>query len=195
MRLYNTLSRKVEEFKPLNPPVVNFYSCGPTVYDYSHIGHMRTYIGNDVLKRTLNYLGFKVNHVMNITDVGHLTGDDDTGEDKLEKGAKSTGKTVWEVAKFYTDFFLKTLEAVNVELPKKLVKATDHIQDMINLIKKIDDRGFVYQTDEAVYFDTSKFKDYGKLSGQKLEEKNEGRTRGSLPRPSKEKSSGFCTMV
>lgn len=192
MRLYNTLSRKIEEFNPLNPPAVNFYSCGPTVYDYTHIGHIRTYINNDVLKRTLNYLGFKVNHVMNITDVGHLTGDDDTGEDKLEKGAKSTGKTVWEVAKFYTDFFLKTIKSVNVVIPEKLVKATDHIQEMIDLIKKLEKKELTYQTDEAVYFDTSKLKDYGKLSGQKLEEKMKGAREDVYLDPEKKNPTDFA---
>ena len=106
MKLYNTLSRKTEEFVPLNTPNVSFYACGPTVYDFTHIGHMRTYTNNDVLKRVLTYLGYKVSHVMNVTDVGHLSGDDDSGEDKMEKGAKKYGKTVWDVAKFYTEFFL-----------------------------------------------------------------------------------------
>ena len=192
MRLYNTLSRKIEEFQPLNPPAVNFYSCGPTVYDVTHIGHMRTYINNDVLKRTLNYLGVKVNHVMNITDVGHLTGDDDTGEDKLEKGAEATGKTVWEVAKFYTGFFLKTIKAVNILMPDKLVKATDHIQTMIDLIKKLEKKSLVYQTDEAVYFETSKFKNYGKLSGQKLEEKKKGAREDVYLDPQKKNSTDFA---
>lgn len=171
MQLYNTLSRKIEKFEPLKPPTVNFYSCGPTVYDYTHIGHIRTYINTDVFKRTLNYLGFKVKHVVNITDVGHLTGDDDTGEDKLETGAKQTGKTVWEVAEFYTDFFLETIKQLNILLPDKLVKATDHIESMIKLIQKIYDKGYAYETDEALYFDVTKFKDYGKLSKQKIEEK------------------------
>jgi len=173
MNLYNTLARKVDKFEPLNPPEVTFYSCGPTVYDYTHIGHIRTYVNNDSLKRVLLYLGYSVNHVMNITDVGHLTGDDDSGEDKLEKGAEKSGKTVWEVATFYTDFFMQTMKAVNVMLPNSTVKATDHIKEMVKLIQKLEEKGFVYQTDEAVYYDTSKFKDYGKLSGQKLEDKKQ----------------------
>ncbi len=174
MNLYNTLSRKIEEFQPLHPPNVTIYSCGPTVYDYTHIGHMRKYINDDVLRRTLTYLGFKVNHVMNITDVGHLTSDEDAGEDKLEKGAKKTGKTVWEVAQFYTEYFFKSMDAVNVLRPTTVPKATDHIQDMIELIKKLDQKGFTYETTEAVYFDITKFANYGKLSGQKLDEKKQG---------------------
>src|SRR4030067_1674842 len=106
MRLYNTASRKIDEFKPINPPGVSFYTCGPTVYDYTHIGHLRTYVNNDVLKRTLNFLGYKVKHAMNITDVGHLTGDSDEGEDKMEKGAVKKATTVWELAKVYTDYFI-----------------------------------------------------------------------------------------
>src|SRR3990167_4936209 len=114
MKLYNTLSKKIEAFVPLNPPSVTLYTCGPTVYDYSHIGHARKYISDDILKRTLLYLGYEVKHIMNITDVGHLTSDEDAGEDKLEKGAKKAGKTVWEVAQFYTDFFLNSLKSTNV---------------------------------------------------------------------------------
>ncbi len=173
MNLYNTLGRKIEEFEPLNPPEVTFYSCGPTVYDYTHIGHLRTNVNNDTLKRTLLYLGYSVNHVMNITDVGHLMGDNDTGEDKLEKGAESSGKSVWEVATFYTDFYMKSVRAVNIMLPNSTVKATDHIKDMIKLIQTLEQKGFAYQTDEAVYFDVSKFKNYGQLSGQKLSEKKQ----------------------
>ena len=171
MKLYNTLTRKIEEFKPLNPPVVTFYSCGPTVYDFTHIGHMRTYTNNDVLKRTLTYLGSKVKHVMNVTDVGHLSGDDDSGEDKMEKGAKKFNKTVWEVAEFYTDFFFKTTDALNIIRPDIVCQATEHIDDMLQLINRLKQKGFVYETDEAVYFDVTKFNNYGKLSGQKLEEK------------------------
>ena len=171
MKLYNTLTKKVEEFVPQKGKTVTFYTCGPTVYDYTHIGHMRTYTNNDLLKRTLLYLGFKVKHVMNITDVGHLTGDDDTGEDKLEKGAKKAKKTVWEVAAFFTDYFFKTTDALNILRPDIVCCATDHIKDMIEMIKKLEEKGFTYKTKEAVYFDVSKFKDYGKLSGQKLEEK------------------------
>ena len=171
MKIYNTLTKKIEEFTPLHPPKVTFYSCGPTVYDYTHIGHMRTYTNIDLLKRTLVYLGYKVKQVMNITDVGHLTGDDDTGEDKLEKGAKKAKKTVWEVASFFTDYFFKNVYAFNIIPPDIVCCATDHIKDMIEMIKKLEKKGYTYQTKEAIYFDVSKFKNYGKLSDQKLEEK------------------------
>ena len=174
MKLYNTLNKKIEDFVPLNPPTVTLYTCGPTVYDYSHIGHARKYISDDILKRTLLYLGYEVKHIMNITDVGHLTSDEDAGEDKLEKGAKKAGKTVWEVAKFYTDYFFKILKNLNIINPEKFVYATDHIEIMTQLINQLSQKGFTYETDEAVYFDTSKFKDYGKLSGQKLQEKLKG---------------------
>lgn len=173
MKVYNTLTRKIEDFKPLNPPNVTMYTCGLTVYDYAHLGNMRTYTNTDVVRRTLNYLNFKVKQVMNVTDVGHLTGDDDTGEDKLEKGAQKQGKTVWEVAQFYTDFFLKTLNELNILMPDTLSKATDHIQEMIDLNIIIEEKGFAYQTDQALYFDTTKFESYGKLSGQKLEDKKQ----------------------
>jgi len=173
MKLYNTMSRKIEDFKAINPPLVTFYSCGPTVYDYTHIGHLRTFMGNDILKRTLNYLGFKVKHVMNITDVGHLTEDCDAGEDKLEKGAKRTGKTVWEVAKFYTEFFIKSIDDLNITRPNILAKAADNVEEMIKLITALKEKGFTYETEEAIYFDVLKFKNYGKLSGQSLEEKKQ----------------------
>jgi len=171
MKIYNTLTRKIEEFSPLNPPLVTFYTCGPTVYDYTHIGHLRTYVNNDLLKRTLKYFGFQVKHVLNITDVGHLTGDDDSGEDKLEKGAQKKGKDVWQVAQFYTDFFFQSINEMNIEPADILCRATDHIQDMIKLIEILQKKGFTYETKEAVYFDVTKFKNYGRLSGQKLEEK------------------------
>jgi cysteinyl-tRNA synthetase len=171
MKLYNTLSRKTEEFVPLNTPNVSFYACGPTVYDFTHIGHMRTYTNNDVLKRVLTYLGYNVSHVMNVTDVGHLSGDDDSGEDKMEKGAKKYGKTVWDVAKFYTEFFFKTTDALNIIRPNIVCNATEHVGEMIQLIERLKQNGYVYETKEALYFDVKKFKNYGKLSGQKLEEK------------------------
>jgi len=171
MKLYNTASRKIEEFKPLNPPNVTFYACGPTVYDYTHIGHLRTYVNNDVLKRTLGFLGYKVKHVMNITDVGHLTGDSDEGEDKMEKGAGKKGTTVWELARVYTDYFISSLDEMNIIRPDVFSNATQHIPEFIEMIKVLESKGFTYETDEALYFDVSKFKNYGKLSGQKLEDK------------------------
>lgn len=173
MFLYNTKTKSVQKFAPLKPPTVTLYACGPTVYDFSHIGHMRTFTNIDILKRVLTQHDYSVNHVMNITDVGHLTGDSDIGEDKMEKGAKKYGKTVYEVAKFYTEFFLQSIEKLNISLPNSLCRATDHVTDMIQLISTLEKNGFTYQTDEAVYFDISKYKNYGKLSGQKLEDKTE----------------------
>lgn len=174
MKLYNTLSRQIEEFKPLNNKIVTLYTCGPTVYDYVQIGNIRKYIGDDTLRRILQFLNYKVNHVENVTDVGHLVSDGDEGEDKMEKGAKKQGKTVWEVAEFYTKYFVDTMRQLNVLQPTTFCKATDHIADMIELIQKLEQKGFAYITDEAVYFDTRKFSGYGKLSGQKLEEKKQG---------------------
>ncbi len=174
LKFFNTLSRKVEEFKSLNPNQVGMYACGPTVYDYTHIGHLRKYIGDDILRRVLKANGFEVKHVMNITDVGHLTSDSDAGEDKLEKGAKEKNQTVWEVAKFFEDYFLKSINQVNILLPNIVCRATEHIEEQIKLIHKLTEKGFTYQTEEAIYFDTSKFSTYGQLTGQKLEEKKTG---------------------
>ncbi len=192
MKIYNTASRKVEDFQPLNPPTVTFYSCGPTVYSYTHIGHIRTYINNDVLKRTLLYLGYQVNHVMNITDVGHLTGDDDSGEDKLEKGAQKSGKSVWDVATYYTEFFINTLRAVNVMPADSIIKATDCIKEVIQLIRILMEKGYTYQTGEAVYFDVTKFAGYGKLSGQKLEEKKQQARENVHIDPNKRSAADFA---
>jgi len=171
LKLYNSLTRKIEPFKPINPPTVGIYTCGQTVYDYTHIGHGRKYVNDDVLRRTLSYLGYQVTHVQNVTDVGHLVSDADSGEDKLEKGAQKTGKTVWEVAQYFTDHFYHSLDKLNVFRPTVICRATDHIQEQIDLIKKIIDKGYGYDTSEAVYFDTAKFKNYSRLFSQKLEEK------------------------
>lgn len=192
MNLYNTLTRKIEKFQPQNPPQVTFYTCGPTVYDYTHLGHLRTYTNNDLLKRALNYLGYQVKHVMNITDVGHLTGDDDTGEDKLEKGAKRIGKTVWEVANFYTDFFFKSIDALNIIRPDIICRATDHIKEMILLIQTLEKKGYTYETKEALYFDISKFKNYGRLSGQPLEQKLKGVREDVYVDPGKKQPADFA---
>lgn len=171
LHLYNTKTRSIEEFKPLNAPTVTMYACGITVNNYTHLGHMRKYIGDDILRRTLTLLGYKVNHVMNITDVGHLTDDGDTGEDKLEKNAKKEGKTAWEIAAFYTQYFHTTMEQINVLPPVHETKATDHIKEMIALVETLIAKGFAYETDQAIYFDTAKDEQYGKLSRQKLEDK------------------------
>lgn len=174
LKLYNTLSKKVEEFKPLNPPKVGMYTCGLTVYDYTHIGHLKKYIGDDVLKRVLIVNDFEVKHVQNVTDVGHLVSDEDNGEDKIEKGARESGRTVWEVAKFYEEYSWKALAAVNIERPDVICRATEHIGEQVKLIEQLVKKGFTYQTDEAIYFDISKFPTYTDLSGQKLEDKETG---------------------
>jgi len=171
MKLYNTLSRTIEEFEPLNPPLVRMYTCGPTVYDYTHIGHLRKYIGDDILRRTLEMNGYEVKHVMNITDVGHLTSDQDAGEDKLEKGAKKFGKTPLEVARFFEEDFFKSIDAVNIKRPVIVARATEHISQQIELIKFLEEKGFTYRTKQAVYFDVSRFPNYTKLSKQELSEK------------------------
>ncbi len=192
MKLYNTLSRKIEDFTPLNPPTVTLYTCGPTVYDYTHIGHLRTYVGNDSLRRVLETEGYQVKQVMNITDVGHLVSDEDSGEDKMEKGARLSGKTVWEVAKFFEDHFWKSVEALNIERPNIVAKATDHIEEQIKLIHKLEKNGFIYQTEQAIYFDISKFPDYTKLSGQSLDEKSVGSRADVVVDPHKKNPHDFA---
>ncbi len=174
LTLYNTLTRSKERFKPLQPPQVGLYTCGPTVYNYAHIGNLRTYLFEDILKRVLIYNGFKVKHVMNITDVGHLTGDRDMGEDKLEKGAQREGKTAWEIADLYTTAFKKDLKQLNVLDPTLWCKATDTIGEQIGLIRKLEDNGFTYRTSDGIYFDTAKFEGYTRLSHQNLEALQEG---------------------
>jgi cysteinyl-tRNA synthetase len=175
LKLYNSLSRKVEEFKPINPSLVGMYTCGPTVYGFAHIGNFRSYATADLLVRVLKYNSYKVKFVMNITDVGHLVSDEDTGEDKMEKSAKKEGKTAWEVAKFYTDAFLADYDKLHYTKPDKLPKATDHIQEQIELVKRLEKQGFTYIISDGVYFDTAKLKDYGKLST--LDQINEGVSR------------------
>ena len=169
VRLFNTMSRKIEEFKPLEPGKVGFYGCGPTVYHYTHIGNLRSFIQNDILKRMLIENGYEVTHVMNITDVGHLTSDADSGEDKMEKGAARDNKSVFEVAKFYTDAFLKDFNDLNLIRPTHMPKATDYIQEQIDLIQQLEARGYTYKIeDDGIYYDTSKFPGYGKLTGGSL---------------------------
>ena len=164
LKLYNSLTKKVQEFKPIHPLQVGMYTCGPTVYQFAHIGNFRAYTTADLLVRVLQYNGYEVKFVMNITDVGHLVSDADTGEDKLEKSAKKEGKNVWEVAEFYTDAFLKDYDALNLTKPTILCKATDHIKEQIDLIKRLEEKGFTYKTSDGIYFDTSKFPTYGQLS-------------------------------
>ena len=174
MKVYNTLTRQKEEFKPIKDGEVGIYSCGPTVYSSPHIGNMYAYVCWDVLARTFKYLGYKVNNVINITDVGHLTSDADSGEDKMEKGSKKEGMTVWEIAKKYENEFLENLKELNIETPWKMPRATDHIVEQIELIKKIEANGFTYKTSDGIYFDTSKFSNYGKFANLNLEKLKEG---------------------
>jgi len=175
VRLYNTLSRKTEEFAPINFPGVGLYTCGPTVYDYPQIGNWRTFVFEDILRRSLEFNGYKVTHVMNATDVGHLTGDNvgnaDLGEDRMEKAAKREGKTAWDIAKFYIDDFVESMTILNIESPTYFIRATDHIKEQIDLIARLEKKGLTYQTGLGVYFNVAKFPDYGKLGGQKLVDK------------------------
>ncbi len=161
--LFDTLTRTKRKFIPLHSQT-GFYACGPTVYNYAHLGNLRTYIFEDILKRTLLVNNFKVNHVMNITDVGHLTSDADSGEDKMEKGAKREGKTVWQIAEFYTKAFKQDLKKLDILAPNKWTKATSHIKEQIALVKLLEQKGFTYRLDDGVYFDTSRLPDYGKLA-------------------------------
>lgn len=174
MKLYNTLTRKVEELAPQHAPEVTVYTCGQTVYDYSHIGHWFTYTRWDVLVRALWASGYDPNWVMNITDVGHLVSDADEGEDKLEKGARREGRTAWEVAAFYTDDFVKGMHELNMLEPNHMPKATDHIAEQIELIQKLEAKGFTYVIDDGVYYDTSKFPRYADFAKLDLEEQQAG---------------------
>jgi cysteinyl-tRNA synthetase len=174
LRLFNTLSRELEDFVPLQPGRVGVYACGPTVYNFAHIGNLRTYISEDLLVRTLRELGYEVRHVMNVTDVGHLTGDADQGEDKMLKAAREQGQTVWQIAEFYTRAFFEDCAGLNVQRPTVVCRATEHIEDMIALIRRLESRGFTYRAGGNVYFDIARFPSYGRLSGQNLEELKAG---------------------
>jgi len=174
MKVYNTLSRKKEEFKPINEKEVRIYSCGPTVYNYAHIGNLRTYIFMDMLRRVLEYNQYTLKHVMNITDVGHLVSDEDEGEDKMLKGAREQKKTPWEIAQYYTDAFIKDIKALNIEIPEIVPKATDHIPEMLEFVNGLVEKGYGYETSDGIYFDIQKFKNYGKLSRANLEEQLAG---------------------
>lgn len=174
MRLYNTLDKKVEDIEPLQPPNVSVYTCGPTVYDYPHIGNWFTFIRYDLLVRLLKANGMEPTWVMNITDVGHLVSDADEGEDKLEKGARREGKTAWEVAEFYSTYFINGLSRLNITQPDMLPKATHHIHEQIELIKVLEEKGFTYKTSDGIYYDTSKFPNYARLAQLDLAEQQAG---------------------
>lgn len=167
IRLFNTMTRKIEEFKPLVAGKMGFYSCGPTVYHYAHIGNLRTMIHNDILKRMFIENGYDVHHVMNITDVGHLTNDDDdSGDDKMERGAARENKSVYDIAKFYTDEFLRDYDDLNIIRPTDMPRATDYIAEQIDLVKKLEYLGYTYEIPgDGIYYDTSKFAAYGQLTG------------------------------
>ncbi len=174
MKLYDTLSRQKTEFVPLRPGRVGIYTCGPTVYMYAHIGNFRAYVFSDTLRRVLEYLGYQVEHVMNITDVGHLTSDGDTGEDKLEKGARASGRTPEEIARFYEAAFWQDADRLNILRPTRVCRATEHISDMIELIKRIEANGFAYKTSVGLIFDTGKYPDYARLARLNLAEQQAG---------------------
>ena len=169
LQLFDTYERKVRPFEPLTPGKVGIYACGPTVYNFAHIGNLRTYLFEDLLKRVLLRNGYEVNHIINITDVGHLTSDADTGEDKMELGAKRTGMTAWELAAFYTDAFQKDLKRLNVLDPSVWCKATDHIEEQITFIKELEEKEFTYRTSDGIYFDSRKLNNYGFLARLDIE--------------------------
>ena len=187
MELYNTLSGKKEEFKPLVENKVGMYSCGPTVYNYAHIGNMRSYVFMDILRRVLEYNNYKVKSVMNITDVGHLVSDADDGEDKMVKRAKETDKTPYEIAEFYTDAFFKDIKELNIKKPTLSTKATDNISEMIEFVEGLEEKGYAYETSDGIYFDIGKFDKYGELSKIDLE----GQQAGARIEVNEEKHSPF----
>jgi cysteinyl-tRNA synthetase len=174
LKLYNTLTRKKEEFQSLDKDSVRIYTCGPTVYSYAHIGNFRAYLFMDLLRRTLKYNGYKLDHLMNITDVGHLESDADEGEDKMEKAAKKENKDPYEIAKYYTEFFLRDMERLNIEKPERIVKATDHIKEMIDFVQELIDNGFAYETSKGIYYDISKLDQYPILSNRKIDDQIAG---------------------
>ena len=174
IRLYNTMTRRIEDFVPIKEGEVGMYCCGPTVYNYAHIGNLRTYIFEDLLHRTLVRAGYRLKHVMNITDVGHLTGDGDDGEDKMAKSAKESGRSVWDIAAFYTDAFFRDEKDLNIIRPDIVCKATDHIPQMIDIIKRLEKGGHTYISGGNVYFSIDTIDDYGKLARLNLDELKEG---------------------
>ena len=174
IKLYNQLTKSLDEFQPIEKDNVKIYTCGPTVYSYAHIGNLTSYIYWDFLVRTLELSGFKVNRVLNLTDVGHLASDADDGEDKLEKGAKREGKTVWEIADFYGAAFLKDFRSLNLVEPTKIAKATDYIEEDIKLVDLLTEKGYTYETSDGIYFDTSKFKTYADFARLDLDQMRAG---------------------
>lgn len=174
IQLYNTLTKTKEDFKPIEGNTVRMYSCGPTVYSYAHIGNFRTYVFMDTLRRVLEYNGYELKHVMNITDVGHLESDADEGEDKMEKAARKEKKDPYEIANFYTEIFLKDMGKLNIDKPEIITKATENISQMIEYVKEIIKNGYAYETSKGIYFDISKLDKYPVLSNRKLDDQIAG---------------------
>ncbi|MBI4426705.1 MAG: cysteine--tRNA ligase [Candidatus Kerfeldbacteria bacterium] len=174
LKLYNTLTRRLDNFQPINPPHVGLYTCGPTVYGTAHLGNLRTYVFEDVLRRVLEFNRFAVKHVMNITDVGHLTSDADEGEDKIERAARALKRDAVTIARQYENEFFRDLERLNVRQPTTILRATETIALQLELIKRLQEKGFTYRTSDGLYFDTAKFPRYGQLSGQRVAEKMAG---------------------
>jgi cysteinyl-tRNA synthetase len=174
MRLYNSIYKKVVDFKPLNPEVVTMYSCGPTVYKDAHIGNFRTYTLTDLIYRALKFYNYNVKFIMNLTDVGHLVGDSDEGEDKVEKSAREEGKSAKEITTYYTNKFLTDYDRLKLNRPLKFTKASEYIDAQIKLIRTLEQKGYTYKTSDGIYYDTSKFENYGQLSGIRLDSVKEG---------------------
>jgi len=174
LRLYNTKTRRVDDFEPLAPPMVTLYTCGPTVYYYTHVGHLRAYTNSDVLRRTLEYAGYTVRHAMNVTDVGHMTSDADEGEDKLEVGARREQKSPWDIARYYERHFFDTIARANIQPPHVVCRATEHVDQQIALVKRLEDKGLTYQTDVGVTFDTSRFPGYADFARLDLDGQQAG---------------------
>ena len=174
IKLYNTLTRTKEEFNPINDKEVRIYSCGPTVYSYAHIGNFRAYVFMDTIRRVLEYNGYKLKHVMNITDVGHLESDADEGEDKMEKAAKRENKNPYEIAKYYEEIFFRDMKRLNIERPGIVARATEHIPEMLEYVKKLIENGYAYETSKGIYFDISKLDKYPVLSNRNIDEQIAG---------------------
>lgn len=174
IKLYNSLTKQEEEFKPIKKKEVGLYTCGPTVYDYPHIGNLMAYIIWDLLKKVLRHEGYKVTHIMNLTDVGHLTSDADEGEDKLVKASRETGQNAWQIADFFIKVFRNNLYSLNIEEPTKFLRATDTIKQQIEFASALDKKGYLYKTEDGMYFDTSKIKDYGRLANLSKVDLQEG---------------------
>ena len=191
MYLYNSLNHKKELFQPIQPGQVKMYTCGPTVYHYAHIGNLRTYIMEDVLEKALNYLGYPVKRVMNITDVGHLSSDADTGEDKMLKGARREHKTVMEIAQYYTDAFFSDCEKLNIKRPDIVQPATGCVDDYIRIISTLMDKGYAYFAGGNVYFDTSKLEKYYVFNDHDQEDLAVGVREGVEEDPNKRNKNDF----